>query len=262
MGLFDSLFGSKQKSSQKFSQEEEYDRAGTSAGVKQETGTSSSIGTSQQNINTLDPELQAFLKQMVLSGGVGGGADAAANSEELANVARILVGRSGEADQFYAGKIAPIIGEARRMGEKSLAGNINALAQRTGSKLNSFVVQAGNEGRTELESRLAAAEAEALMNARGAATAEQGAAYGSLSDALKTGAGVAATGTQSLASILDILKGAATTSTGVTTEQQAFMSQLLDLMAQEESGTASSSGKSSGKSSGRDSILGTISGFF
>jgi hypothetical protein len=263
MGLFDSLFGSKQKNTSQTTQSQKFDQQGTTASQQQGAQLSGTSGQQTQQVSALDADVQAAIKQLILGQASGSGALSLSGGQapaELAEAARLILGRAGESDAFYAGNSAAILDEARRSGKKEVDQITQALTRGAGSSLNSFVAQAKIEGSNELESRLGALDADLRQRGRAAASSDLNAGYGALSDALKSGVDLQTSGVQNLSALAAILKGAQTTAQTTSEEQSFNLSQILDLLAQMESGTSSGKSSSSGTTKGSGGIFGQVMG--
>ena len=153
---------------------------------------------------------------------------AAAGQEGEGDLIGLLTQRAAGADAAF--DPTPIVGEARRVGERELAQTMTQLASSTGSSQNSLLQALGMEGRGDLESQLASLAAQLQTQSRQAATGEITAAAGA--------------GQNQLVQLLDILKGAQTT--GQTDSSQ----QVSELLSSQETLTELLKGFTVGKQSG------------
>ena len=155
MGLFGSLFGSKQKSSTTIDQTQTTSGTRTSEVTEQQKQESLRAGvstteqetTQQQTVQQLDPETQSILQNLIktLSGNLEGGGGTILSPELTGAVsgnldfANLLAERAGETEGVIRGDTESIITEARRQGENALELQGTTLARGAGSNLNSIV---------------------------------------------------------------------------------------------------------------------------
>lgn len=189
----------------------------TGSTAQQQTGTTS--GSTKGVVTTLGQDIQDALSSKVkevLGAGVSG--------DSLQSLSDAVGGRATSFDGNAF--VSAIMGNARNRGEQTLQEQQSAFNSGVGGTAgtNSMAALLASRGRNDLESSLAATEAQARAQAEGITN-----------DNLKTGAGVAQ-GITSIATALgDTLKGA--TSTSDTTNLMQEISNLLGSSAQSTTGS-------------------------
>lgn len=234
MGLLSDILspvlGSGQKQKQTTSgttaQETQQKQAQVSASEATQTGatTQQQQETRTGEVRLLDPEAEAALKQLFiqLTGQVGaaGGtalpADVLQGSADSLDFARLLRERAGGGEQTVADASGAIVSEARRQGENALEAQGTRLASATGSNINSIVQAINAQGRGDLESQLAALQADLAIRGRQLGSEELATAFGATSEATRTGADVALAGSQTgvsnVSQLAQALRGVVATS--------------------------------------------------
>lgn len=166
--------------------------------------------TSKRITTALPAEIQAVLQQLITSGAGPGGVGGASTGQDVAELGRFLTTRATEAEAAIGEDVGAIVDAARRRGERDVRRVVTDLSQQAGSSQQSFVQQVGLEAGAQLESELAALEAESSLRGRSAATEEFQGALTALLGA-PTAAG---TETQALVALSNALRGATTTEVG------------------------------------------------
>lgn len=269
MGLFSFGFGSKSGSSKG---QESYSKSGQATETQQTDATKTSTAestqsgqtTQQSQISQLDQDTQNALKQLISVIGdkyaAGGGSvlsagttAAAGNAQGLADL--IKTRALGTTDTLNA-NTAAIVDEARRTGQKNIDTATTGLSRAAGSSLNSFVVQSKQEAQGNLESQLAALNAQLGNDAYKTGTQDLLSAFAAANQSAATGANLDITGggagVSEIATLAGILKGANTvgTTTGTqetqtSAQQQDVLTQLSEILKQfSESGTSETTGSS------------------
>ncbi len=286
MGLFDSLFGSKQKSQQSTILDETTSGARDVTSVETQetqqrqtsTGETTQDTTQQQTVTQLDPETQRILQNLIqqLSGDFAGAGGTildpsilGATGENL-DFASFLANRAGETEGVIGANTEAIITEARRQGENALELQGTQLAAGAGSNLNSIVQAANAQGRSDLETQLAGLAGQLGIQARQAGSQDLATAFGARSEAARGGADIQiagqTAGVQSISQLVAALTGATTETTGATsavgtTAEQTELEQLVAAIqdiTETTSGTRSATQSGQVESRGRDSVAGTI----
>lgn len=289
MGLLSDILspvlGSGQKQKQTTSgttaQETQQKQAQVSASEATQTGatTQQQQETRTGEVRLLDPEAEAALKQLFiqLTGQVGaaGGtalpADVLQGSADSLDFARLLRERAGGGEQTVADASGAIVSEARRQGENALEAQGTRLASATGSNINSIVQAINAQGRGDLESQLAALQADLAIRGRQLGSEELATAFGATSEATRTGADVALAGSQTgvsnVSQLAQALRGVVATSaeTGTlagagTSEQttKSYEEQLAELIQEL---TQQTKGKSTSKVDTSPGLLDIIGAF-
>ena len=288
MGLFDSLFGSKQKSSQQTTLDESTTgvRDVTSVEQQETQQTSTSEGTStqdtsqQQTVTQLDQETQDILRNLIqqLSGSAGGGTildpSILQATDENLDFASFLTERAVGTESVLNSSTDAIVTEARRQGENALEIQGTQLATGAGSNLNSIVQAAQAQGRADLETQLAGLRGSLGIEARAAGSQDLATAFGARSEAARGGADISiagqTAGTDQLAQLVEALTGGttetvgATSAVGTTSEQQTLEQLVAAIQDLTETSQQTRKATQTGdvESRGRDSIIGTLTGFF
>jgi len=290
MGLFDSFFGSKQKSSQLSTLDESTtaSRDLTAVETSETQQKQTSIGattqdtTQQQTVTQLDAETQGILQNLIqqLSGDFAGAGGTVLDPAVLGAVpenldfASFLANRAADTEGVIGANTDAIVTEARRQGENALEIQGTQLAAGAGSNLNSIVQAAQAQGSADLETQLAALRGQLGIQARQAGSQDLATAFGARSEAARGGADIQiagqTAGVQSISQLVAALTGATTETTGVTsavgtTEEQTDLEQLvasLQDVIETSSGTRTATQTGSAEQRGRDSIVGTIASFF
>lgn len=212
------------------------------------SGTQSTDATTQQTQTTtqklFSPEEEEALKG-VLAGIIGQfGAQGGTVPQEFLNASSAAVGDAGElssrskgAEEALQAQFAPILSEARRSGEKNIAGSVSRLAGAVGGGLDSGVAAVEAEANAELESRLAALNSELNINARGVETDERTKAITALLAGAESGGQLSnlssTSGIGNIAEISSLLRGATTsseTSGQVVSQQEMTTAQLSEAL--------------------------------
>jgi len=209
MGLFDSLFGSgktKTKEESKTTQTENSTRVTdlteTATGTERVTGKTTTLDESIQRA------LGGFITNLI------GASDTELSAEETANASlrelgETLVGRAKGSKEELSKFTDNIINEARRSGERQLTRLQTDLAQNAGgTRDNSFVAGATAEGAAALESQLADVASKLAIQIHGI----EGADFEQAIAALTQSVGADATQQQSIAQLVNVLRGATITS--------------------------------------------------
>lgn len=223
-----------------------------------QTSTQQTTGETQQTSQArfLDPQTEQIL-QGLISGlaGAGGGAgglsqEGIAAQGESIEFARDLTDRAAGTGAFVAEQIDPILAEARRQGEDALGRQITQVGNQAGSNLNSFVQLAAAEGRADLESSLAALNADIVLQGRELESRDLSVA----AQALQT-AGVAAQAPEqqnisNIAQLSNILRGAtseqAVSGTQQTTSEAETVAEALRSVLEEFNTRSVTEGKTTG----------------
>ena len=188
-------------------------QTGTQSRIGTQTGAQTGTVTGQQTqeVTSLDEQTQAILQALIRD--VGGVVSEGALPE-------LLTARAREADTAF--DVQPIIEQARAATERQVGRAETRLAGEAGSSLNSLVQQLGIEERTGAETALASLAAQLQGQARQSATQEI--------------AGASQIGSQQLAQLVDVLKGATTAGpvqTAEQTEQSTVAQDLQELVSQQ-----------------------------
>jgi len=204
MGLF-GMFGSKkskQKSESTTHQTESQTKTGTSetnTGEKQTSTTS-----------TLDAGVRNALSSFITDSLGGPSPDQLA----LRNLGDTLTANAENAAGALTGAVTDILNEARRSGEREVQRLQTDVAQASGGSTdNTFVMQATAEAQAGLESQLAGIGGNLALQIH----QMQGQDFQNAVAALSASAGAGQQNAQSLAYLVDALKGGTTTSTGEST---------------------------------------------
>lgn len=177
--------------------------------------------------------LQGIIGSIAASGGIEGGAasvaeEGATAAGEAIDFARFLTDRSTMTSDFVAENISPIISEARRVGEDELGRLVTQAGTAAGSNLNSFVTGIAAEGRADLESQLAALAANLTIQGRELESRDVAAASSTLQNAAAGAQLPQAQGVGQVAQLANILRGAVSETSGVsTTEAESESEQLM-----------------------------------
>ncbi len=290
MGLFDSLFGSKQTTKQKTTLDEATTGVRDVSSVESQktqqtqTGetTSTQDTTQQQTVTTLDAETQSILQNLIssLSGSFAESGGTILSPEvsqavpENLDFARFLSDRATETESVIGSNTDAIITEARRQGENALEIQGTQLAAGAGSNLNSIVQAANAQGRSDLETSLAGLAAQLGISARQAGSQDLATAFGARNEAARGGADIQiagqTAGSQQITQLVQALAGATQETTGVTsavgatTEQQTLEQLVAAIQEISETSTQTRTATQTGnvEQRGRDSLAGIISSFF
>ena len=190
------------------------------------TGSQSGTQTQQQKqqqeqqttTTLLSQDVQDAIQQVVLHL-TGGQIAPDTVSAQINNIAQTLTQRASTAASDINSADAAIISEAQRSGEKQIGRLQTDLAQQAGgSKDNTFVVGATAEGQAALQSQLAALKAQLGLTARNTQTQE----YQDAIQALVQTATTSTAGSEAIAQLANVLRGATQTTASTTnaTQQQ------------------------------------------
>lgn len=292
MGLFDSLFGSKAKTTTGQTQTGQQTQQQKTQGAEQtqlggrEVSTETTDQTAQQSQQTqlFDEQtlasLQSLFQQLIGSTGEGG----TVLPEELTGVpssildfAGILQNRAIGGEGQFSNDIGAILNEARRRGTNELEAATTRAAEGAGSNLNSIVQGAAAQGRADLESQLAALEADLKFRNRKLSSDELLSAFGALTEGGRVGADISLAGTgqgvSNIASIGNLLRGAVAETTGVSTttgvtgveseflREQNTLKEIMDFINQQSGITTQQQGIVKERDSLLDDLTGLISAF-
>lgn len=277
MGILDTLFGTKAKTTS--SQTEDIDITTKTIGsqTREQTEASTKTGEqaqqTQQLTTTLDPETLSILQNLIasISGDKTGLPDeiSGAISEPL-DFARFLAERAAGTEDIIGENIGAIVDEARRTGEQALTAQGTQLAEASGSSLNTVNAAIQGRSRADLESQLASISAELSIRGRELGGQDLSTAFAALTEGLQTGANVSLAGRaqpiQEIASLTQLLKGATTQTTGETTStfsEEEFgeaLVKLLSELTETKIGTVNTTGTVTGTE--RDSLIGGIGQIF
>lgn len=184
----------------------------------------------KQTTRLLSQELQDVLENLAITL-TESTAGAASGGRQISDIATLLFDRAIGAQDELTEQNQAIIGEARRKGTKAVERLETDLAQAAGGRTsNKFVQLASAEGFSELESQLAALEAELGIEARNIQSQE----FGQAIQAFATGAGTEATTSNAIAQIVQVLRGATQVTTGerVLSEKERELSSLVEKINQ------------------------------
>lgn len=236
--IFGLSFG-KSKTSSSGSEDSKTNITKDSTATQSKSGTSSTTGSSAQTVSQLDEETQNVLRNLIQQ--AGGNAEAT----DLTDFANSLIQRGQATEKALGDNISAIINEARLSGERELQALNTQLATAAGSTQNTFVAGATAQGRADLESKLAAREAELGIAAREAGSRDLLNAFGALS----TGAGQE---TSNIVNLVNALKGGTTASTGTSAQTTLTDEELksVEQISQVIDSLIKTTGVSSGKQTG------------
>lgn len=172
--------------------------------------------------------------------------------------ARSLTDRATQTGQFVSEQIEPILSEARRVGEDELGRQVTQIGQQAGSNLNSFVQLAAAEGRADLESQLAALNADLVLQGRELESRDVIAASNALQQASVQAQAPREASVNQVSQLANILRGATseTAATGTSAEQatgeiESLSNALREVLEQfEEEGRIETQGRGSQISAG------------
>ncbi len=286
MGFLETVFGSKQTSKQATDQtqtttgtrttdvEEEQRQESLRSGVS----TTEQETTQQQTIQQLDAETQSILQSLVgtLNEGLTAGGGTILSPEVTGAVSgnldfsNLLAQRAGETEGVIRDDTEGIITEARRQGENALELQGTALARGAGSNLNSIVQAINAQGRSDLETQLGGLRGQLGIQARQAGSQDLATALGALVESARSGADIEiagqTAGTQQIAQLAEILRGATQTTTGAVqatgrATQDEQITQLLEALrssVEETDTTSRLTGTTDVKQTGQDSLFSNI----
>lgn len=283
MGLFDVIFGSKQKTSQTTTLDQTTVAAKDLTATETQKTTQEQISsgattqdtTQQQTTTQLDEQTQLILQDLIkqLSGDFSAAGGTVLDSNVLEAVpenldfASFLAERAGATEGVLNTNTDAIVTEAQRQGENALEIQGTRLAMGAGSNLNSIVQAAQAQGRADLETQLAGLRGSLGIQARQAGSQDLATAFGARSEAARGGADIQiagqTAGVQSLSQLVAALTGATTETTGVTsavgtTEETSSLEQLVASLQEiiETSTTKSTTEQTSiSEQRGRDSLI-------
>jgi hypothetical protein len=265
MGLFDDIFGTKQKNTAKAtlnqtqSQTQNSNTTGSTSSTNNQTGSSSSTSSGNQSsttnqsttgkgtVSTLAPELQTFLTTLLpqLSANAAtGGAD---NSGAMREIAAMLTNKASANPAALQGTIKSQQDLAKLDFETGAGQESNVIAQAIGSKGNTFSQAVDLKAQSDLATKLSAIVAQATLASQQQTSADLLGAGSLIGDASVAGATDANTALAPLLQALQTLKGASTTSeqsentTGQTDTSSQSVSQQIESLLSEILGTSSSS---------------------
>lgn len=202
--------------------------------------TSSKKSTSEQTAlsSTLDAGTQQLVQDLISNIG----SDVAQQDNQfLTDIAGLIAERAAGAQDSVEQSIAPIISDARLQGEQKLQQLQTQLAQQSGGSLaNTLVASSTALGAANLESQLARAEGELMLQGREAVTQELQSAISGVGTANEAPV-------NNLVNLLNILKGSTVSQTQTGVQQvdvAAELSRILDSISNRTS-QSSASGASS-----------------
>ncbi len=225
------------------------DRRTTQTTKQTQKDTQKTTGTAQQEVTQLPQEVQDILVNLIkaqagqLTPGEGGGP---ATGGELANVAQQLLERAEGAESALNSQNAATLSEARRKGSQEIGRGVTELATAAGSSQNSFVQQSGLEAQTQLESSLAALNANLNIEARNTASKE----FVDAANLFGQSAQAGGQSTGSLANLVQQLRGGTTVTTDETQQNVTGESTLDSQQKLQEIVKALTVGTSKTKSKG------------
>lgn len=226
--------------------------------TQQQTGTQKTTGETRQESTSrfLDPETEALLQNTIqaIAGGGGGAADLAASGigagQQSIDFANLLTQRAVGTGDFVQEQIAPILSEARRVGEDELGRQVTRTGQQAGSNLNSFVQLAAAEGRADLESQLAALNADLVLQGRELESRDVATAANALQTAGVSASTPQAQNVEQITSLANILRGATAETTGTAQQEQSTETEQLATALREVLETFKTTSTTRGESSG------------
>lgn len=207
-GIFGSLFGGT-KNKQKSETDAKREATTTSErdATKQQQGTTTTAG--EQRTQLLEDPIRQAANTLVLSlveqavGPDGSQAD-------IARIAKVLEDRANEAEAAQKSANVATLAAARREGERQVTRlNTDLATAAGGSTLNSFVAGATAEATAQLETSLAALEADLGIQARNLGTQEMMMAVEAFKAAQVAGSGDA----NAISQLIGVLRGANSTTT-------------------------------------------------
>lgn len=229
MGLFDEFVGGIFGNSGKTSST----KTGTTKGTSTQTGTSKTTGTSTQTgvqtgsqtqtstqaqtgtVSLLDDETIGMLKGLLptLIGSVKTGAQGA--GQDINSIVNFLTQR-GLSGGNIEGEIAARKAEAERKFNLDQGSAIAGTEQLIGSRGNTFSALLRQQGALDLNTMLAAIDADARAQARGQSLADLGTAISGIGTNVQASLAAGAAPIQNLAAIIGLLHGAKQTTEGQT----------------------------------------------
>lgn len=256
MGLFDSLFGSSQKSSGSSTTK------GTSKTTNNQTTNTTERGgstsTTQGTVSTLDPATLALLQSLTTkyAGELDNtGTDAAS----LRNIAKQLTTNASDTKALDA-SILTGQSEAERNFQLNEGKTIAGIQQQIGGKGNTFSALLEQNGSADLQSQLQNILATTKVQEQANKTSGLTSAANVFGQASQVGIDEANAPEQRLLSIISALKGAQTTtdSTTNTTNFEDILSQLNGTSTTDQNSTTNQTGQQSSN----PGIIGGLQGLF
>lgn len=217
-----------------------------------QTGTSAQQASARYLDETTQKTIQDLISSLAGSATIDQGLAqrGAAGAEAAIQQALSLSDRAAGTGAFVENNIAPIISDARRTGERELSALGTGLAQQAGSSLNSLVQTGIGEGRADLESKLAALQADLTLQGRQLESQDANAALAALISASGSASSASGNVTEQVTQLASILKGATGETVGTGTEQLTGSSNTSEIATALRDVLTQYSNSSKGKATG------------
>ena len=269
MGFLSDLFGgggSKQSqsgsSSTSASTTQSSKKQGTSSTVTGTTGaqTGASKSEQQQTQQLLAPEVQELLIGVIGNIAAAGGAGGA-TGDEAQTVAQQLLARAGGTQDFVDQRTGDIVKAARVAGQQEVDAIKTRNTRQAGSSFNTLAQQASTKAQQDFELQLAGLAAEIGLAGREQETGALAQGFDALVQSGQLGASAGLEDARVIGDLVNVLKGATATSTGVvdTSTQQQTEQQSTENTVQELIEAIQQVTKSKTKTSGTAKVSSTPS---